>query len=126
MRQPTMLSDLEWEIIKVIWEKEEATVKDVWQTAFPQQEKAYTTIQTYMDRMVEKKLLKKRKLGLVNLYSATIDQNTLKKRATENLARRVFNGSIGQLAAFLVSDYNLSAKDLNEIKKMIENKEREE
>jgi BlaI family penicillinase repressor len=98
-------------------------VKDVWETAFPNQEKAYTTVQTYMDRMVEKGFLAKRKLGLVNFYTAAINQEILMKQATENLISRAFNGSIGQLAAFLINDCHLSASDLQEIKSLIEQKE---
>ncbi|MCI0513316.1 BlaI/MecI/CopY family transcriptional regulator [candidate division KSB1 bacterium] len=118
-----LLSDLEWQIIQIIWNKNETTVKDVWETGFPNQEKAYTTIQTYMDRMVEKGFLIKRKLGLVNFYAASIQQETLMKQATENLISRAFNGSIGQLTAFLINAYHLSESDLQEIKSLIEQKE---
>lgn len=126
MQQPTLLSDLEWQIIKVIWEKQEASVREVWEAAFPDQEKAYTTIQTYLDRMVEKNILEKRKVGLVNFYSARIEQGALVRRAAENLATRVFDGSIGQLAAFLVNSYKLSEDDLDAIKKLIQEKENHE
>lgn len=125
MKQPNLLSDIEWRIINAIWEKKEASVREVWQSAFPPQEKAYTTIQTYLDRMVEKGLLKKRKLGLVNFYSAKVKRKALMKKATDSLAGRVFNGSISQLAAFLVNVYDLSEDDLSEIKMLIDNKERE-
>jgi len=125
MKQINTLSDTEWEIIKAVWEKKEATIKEVWQAAFPNNEKAYTTIQTYMDRMVEKGILKKRKLGLVNFYSARIEKQKLMKRATENLVTRVFDGSIGQLAAFLVNSYDLSPNDLDELRNLIAKKEKE-
>jgi predicted transcriptional regulator len=123
MHQMHLLSELEWQIIQIIWKKNEASVKDVWETAFPNQEKAYTTVQTYMDRMVEKGFLAKRKLGLVNFYTAAINQEILMKQATENFISRAFNGSIGQLAAFLINNCHLSASDLQEIKSLIEQKE---
>jgi len=76
-----------------------------------------------MDRMTEKKLLYKEKIGLVNFYRPLIDEQTLKKQATEKLVSNTFNGSFGNLAAFLVDSYNLSGKDLEKIKKLIEKKE---
>ncbi|MBN2090947.1 BlaI/MecI/CopY family transcriptional regulator [candidate division KSB1 bacterium] len=126
MKKFQFLSDFEWSLMKIVWEKKEATVKEVWQRAFPAEEKAYTTVQTYMERMVEKGLLKKRKLGLVNFYSARISQQVLMKKSTETLADRIFNGSIGQFAAFLLKDCQLSEKELEEIKKLINEKEDEQ
>lgn len=126
MNQPNMLSDIEWKIMKAVWDKGEAPVKEIWQIAFPEQEKAYTTIQTYMDRMVDKGLLKKRKLGLVNFYTAQMEESTLTKKATDNLAKRVFDGKVGRLAAFLMKSYDISDKELEEIKKLINEKEKEQ
>jgi predicted transcriptional regulator len=126
MKKIPNLSEFELSLIKIIWEKRKATVKEVWQAAFPEQEKAYTTVQTYLERMVEKGLLKKRKLGLVNFYSARISREALVKKSSETLAARIFNGSIGQFAAFLLKDCQLSDKELEEIKKLINEKENEQ
>lgn len=126
MKKNSNLSEFEWSLMKIVWEKRKATVKEVWQAAFPEQEKAYTTVQTYLERMVEKGLLKKRKLGLVNFYSARISRETLVKKSSETLAARIFNGSIGQFAAFLLKDCQLSEKELEEIKKLINEKENEQ
>lgn len=126
MKKNSNLSEFEWSLMKIIWEKRKATVKEVWQAAFPEQEKAYTTVQTYLERMVEKGLLKKRKLGLVNFYSARISRETLVKKSSETLAARIFNGSIGQFAAFLLKDCQLSDKELQEIKKLLNEKENEQ
>ncbi len=123
MKKPKVILDIEWQIMGVLWQKGIMTIKEVWQKLYPKGEKAYTTIQTYMDRMTEKKLLYKEKIGLVNFYRPLIDEQTLKKQATEKLVSNTFNGSFGNLAAFLVDSYNLSGKDLEKIKKLIEKKE---
>jgi BlaI family penicillinase repressor len=120
MKKINALSDMEWEIIKVIWDRGEATVRDVWETAFAGGDKAYTTIQTYMERMIEKKILKRKKVGPVNVYSSMVKKQNLMKQATDNLVDRVFNGSFGQMAAFLVGSYGLSEKDIVELKKLVE------
>ena len=124
MKKINALSDMEWEIIKVIWEKEETTVRDVWETAFAGRDKAYTTIQTYMERMIEKKILTRKKVGPVNVYSSRVKKQNLMKQATDNLVARVFNGSFGQMAAFLVGSYGLSEKDIDEMKRMVGKEEK--
>ena len=125
MKHQIALSDLEWQIMQMLWEKGVMSVKEVWQALYPNGEKAYTTIQTYMDRMVEKKLLNKQKIGLVNFYHPQVDKKTLLKQATENLVSRAFNGSFFSLAAFLVDSPNLSKQELDKIKQLIKQKEEE-
>lgn len=122
MKKALTLSDLEWRIIGALWEKGVLNVKETWQRLFPEAEKAYTTVQTYMDRMVEKKLLKKEKIGLVNFYRPLVDERTLKKRATEKFVSNTFNGSIGRLAAFLLDSWEITAEELGQIKKLIDQK----
>jgi len=125
MKNQAGLSDLEWQIMQALWEKGVLSVKEVLQKLFPKGEKAYTTVQTYMDRMVEKKLLNKQKIGLVNFYHPQVDKKTLLKQAMENLVSRAFNGSFFGLAAFLVDSPNLSKEELDKIKDLIRRKEQE-
>ncbi len=123
MKNQTTLSDLEWQIMQVLWEKGVMAVKEVWQMLFPNGEKAYTTIQTYMDRMADKNLLSKQKIGLVNFYHARMDKKKLLKQAMENLVSSAFNGSFFSLAAFLVASPNLTSEELEKIKELIKSKE---
>ena len=123
MKENKMLSDIEWKIMRVLWKKGILSVKEVWSQLYPNGEKAYTTIQTYLDRMVDKNLLEKQKIGLVNFYRPTVDEATMVKHATDNLVSRVFNGSFGSLAAFLVDSNKLNNEDIQKIKEIIEKKE---
>lgn len=122
MKKPKILSDIEWKIMGALWRKGVLSIKEVWKEIYPQKEKAYTTVQTYMDRMTEKKLLHKEKIGMVNFYRPLIDEKTLIKQATEKFVSNTFNGSFGSMAAFLVDSYKLSSQDLDKIKKLIEEK----
>ena len=119
MKKQKVILDIEWQIMGVLWKKGIQTIKEVWHQLYPNGEKAYTTIQTYMDRMTEKKLLHKEKIGLVNFYRPLIDEQTLIKQATEKFVSNTFHGSFGSMAAFLVDSYNLSSDDLEKIKILI-------
>jgi len=125
MKRNKILSEIEWQVLKVIWQKKQATVKEVWQEAYPNAEKAYTTIQTYMDRMVDKNVLEKEKIGMVNFYRPLVTEKQALNQATEGLVSRAFNGSFGMLAAFLVDSRHLTKSDLEKIKEMIKQKEEE-
>ncbi len=75
--------------------------------------------------MVEKGLLRKEKIGLVNFYQPIMHRDKLMKQATEKLVSSAFGGSFGSLAAFLVGSGKLTADDLDTIKQMIDAKENE-
>ena len=122
MKPRYSLSDIEWKIIQAVWEKKEATVKEVWHHAFPNQEKAHTTIQTYMERMVDKKLLKKRKIGMVNFFSAVIEKEQFQKKATRGFLGHAFRGNMGQFATFLVNDLDLTPEELSHLQQLITEK----
>ena len=123
MKKPNALSEMEWQIMQVLWIKGVKSVKEIREFIYPDGEKAYTTVQTYMDRMVEKKLLNKEKIGLVNFYHPLVEKKSILKQATENLVSRAFNGSFLNLAAFLVDSPNLTNDDLEKIKNLIKAKE---
>jgi predicted transcriptional regulator len=125
MPRPASLSDVEWKILKLLWKKGVLSVREVWQQLYPDGQKAYTTVQTYMDRMVEKGYLRKEKIGLANFYQPIVEKKSLVEEATEKLVTRAFDGSFGRLAAFLLDSDNLSEEDLKIIKEMIAKKEKE-
>ena len=63
------LTPLEWEVMDLIWEQQrEVAVREILMQGYPNGQKAYTTIQTVMNHLVEKGYLRKKKLGLVNFY----------------------------------------------------------
>lgn len=119
------LTKLEWEIMKLVWKKGRCSVRDIHEALHPAHSKAYTTIQTYMERLVEKKYLSKEKIGLVNFYTARVKETDTLKRETTHFVKRAFDGSVSKLAAFLFDTQDFNKHDLEEIKRLIETKEQE-
>ncbi len=119
------LSDSEWEIMSIVWRKGKATVREVWQILYPDAEKAYTTVQTVMERLVKKGVLQKDKIGLVNFYSPVISKQEAAHQITRKLANRLFGGSFGSLAAYLIGSGDLTQEEIRLIKEMIQQKEKE-
>lgn len=123
MTKVETLTKFEWEIMKLVWKKGNATVRDVHEALPPSLSRAYTTIQTYMERLVEKKYLTKEKIGLVNFYSSKVKEKDTLKRETNHFVKNAFDGSFSKLAAFLFNTHDFDEKDLEEIKQLIEEKE---
>ena len=125
--QDRTLSPAEWEVMNVIWERTgKTTVREVLEARYPNGEKAYTTIQTIMNILVDKGFLNRKKIGMVNFYSAKQNQSKSVINETKNFVKKVYNGSFVSLANFLVESGSLNTDEIENLKNLIDKHEREE
>jgi len=100
------------------------TVKRVIEVAYPNGEKAYTTVQTIMNILVDKGFLRKDKFGPINIYLPVKKREEAVKKETEIFIDKVFNGSFQKMASFMINSRKLTQKELDHIKDLIHQKER--
>lgn len=113
------LTPFEWEIMKIFWEENITTVREVVDALPLQFQRAYTTVQTYVERLVDKDVLSKEKKGKVNHYHSLIPRQSAVINETDSMVNKVFNGSFSSLAAYLVHSGKLDDKDFEELQQMI-------
>jgi predicted transcriptional regulator len=124
--KPVKLTPAEWQIMEAVWELGGTpSVRDVLDHAFQNGEKAYTTVQTVMNTLEKKGLLKRKKKGLVNFYRPTRERSEAIKAEMSSMLTRVFRGSIPELADSLLSMDDLSIQEIEQIKKLLRQKEKE-
>lgn len=123
MANKNTLSKFEWIIMDIIWNNPKSSVRDVLEELREEHKKAYTTIQTYLERLVKKGFLSKEKIGMVNFYSPKVKRKTVQEDETENFIKKTFQGSPSKLAAFLFDSNKLDKNDLTRIRKMIDEEE---
>ncbi|MFZ1729015.1 MAG: BlaI/MecI/CopY family transcriptional regulator [Bacteroidota bacterium] len=117
------LSAAEWELMAVIWETGgTVTVREVLETAYPNDEKAYTTVQTLMNILVDKGMLRRVKQGMVNQYTPAVRREKVLDASMSTVADRMFRGSFGAMASFLVSR-KLSDEDVAALRRMLDEQE---
>lgn len=120
------LSAAEWELMHKIWHSGgPVTVRQVLDQAYPLGEKAYTTVQTLMNIMVDKGFLTRRKEGRVNVYAAITGQEDILRGSLTRIAQRMFQGSFGAMASFLVGSVKLTPEELAELKRLLAQKSNE-
>ena len=105
--------------MKVVWARERATVRDVYETLLEHRKIAYTTVMTMMKILEEKKYLKKTQEDRAYVYRPTKPKNQVIRGMVREFVDRVFNGSAEPLLAHLIEDERLEKKDLEEIARMI-------
>ena len=113
------LTEQELEIMKIVWRREKATVRDVYEELLERRKVAYTTVMTMMKILAQKKYLRKSQEERAYVYQPTKPKNQVIKGMVREFVNRVFNGSAEPLLVHLMEDRKLSGKDLEEISRMI-------
>ena len=114
-RRSTTLTEQELEIMKIVWERETATVRDVYETLLERRKVAYTTVMTMMKILEQKKYLKKSQADRAFVYQPAQPKRQVIGDMVRDFVNRVFNGSAEPLLVHLVEEHNLSREDLDEI-----------
>ena len=119
MRQPsTTLTGQELEIMKIVWERNRATVRDVYETLLERRKVAYTTVMTMMKILEQKKYLKRSQVDRAYVYRPAQPQRQVIGAMVREFVNRVFNGSAEPLLVHLVEEGDLSREELEEIARL--------
>jgi BlaI family transcriptional regulator, penicillinase repressor len=116
-RKPT-LTDQELEIMKVVWELGQCTVREVYEVLLKRRRIAYTTVMTMMKILETKGFLKKSQEDRAYVYKPSQAQQSVIRGMVREFVNRVFNGSAEPLLVHLVEEKGLSEKELAEIARL--------
>lgn len=111
------LTDQELAIMNIVWERGQATVRDVYEVMLQERKIAYTTVMTTMKIMQEKGHLKKRSQGRAYVYSPAQPKSQVIRNLVTDFVGRVFQGSAEPLLLHLVQNQDLSAQDLDKARR---------
>ncbi|HTC35641.1 MAG TPA: BlaI/MecI/CopY family transcriptional regulator [Bryobacteraceae bacterium] len=117
-RRSATLTGQELEIMKVVWERDRVTVRDVYEALLEHRKVAYTTVMTMMKILEQKKYLKKTQLDRAYVYRPAKPKGQVISAMVKEFVNRVFNGSAEPLLVHLVQEHKLSREDLEEIAKL--------
>ena len=112
------LTEQELEIMKIVWERDSATVRDVYETLLERRKVAYTTVMTMMKILEQKQYLKKNQDDRAYVYRPAQPKRQVIGDMVRDFVNRVFNGSAEPLLVHLVEEHNLSREDLEEIARL--------
>ncbi len=104
--------------MKVIWERDRVTVRDVYEALLERRKVAYTTVMTMMKILEQKGFLKKSQEDRAYLYRPAQAKRQVIGAMVKDFVNRVFNGSAEPLLVHLVEEHHLSQKDLEEIARL--------
>lgn len=113
----------ELELLKLLWDHGALSLAEVHERVG--REVGYTTVQTRLNRLVDKGWVEKQKAGRVpTRYAAVIEPDSVRETQLTDFVERVTQGSVVPLVAHLVQGASLTSDELAELKKLIRDAER--
>lgn len=110
-------------IMRLLWEHAEATVAEIQSLLDVDPPLAYSTVATVLSRMEMKGLVKHRCEDRVFYYQPAISQDRVGETLVGEFVGRVFDGSPSELVNHLLETEHVDAKELQRIKKLIQEHE---
>ena len=119
-------TESELEILQIIWEKGQCSVRDVHDVLEKTKDAGYTTTLKLMQIMHDKGLVERDTSAKTHLYKAVITREQAQNTAVNKILSTVFNGSSSQLIMQVLSNQQSSKEELDMIKdylNQLENKQ---
>lgn len=113
--QPT---DVELSILRVLWDRSEATVREVHE-ALADKKRGLSSTLKMMQVMLEKGLLRRNDEVRPQLYRPSIKQAKTQIGLLDSVAMKAFGGSAKSIVASLVSNKRLSGEEIAELKELL-------
>jgi predicted transcriptional regulator len=119
------LSKLELQILEALWVHGKASIREI-QEAFPEPRPAYTTIQTTVYRLEEKKAVRRvRKIGNAHIFEPLVPRDVARHRLLDEILS-FFGGRAQPMMAQLAEVGKLSLEDVRELEKTLKKLESEQ
>jgi len=114
-------SDLEMQILSVLWENGASTAREVLEAMPDGKQRAYTSILSVMQVMEKKGLLKHKNRGVAHVYSPAVNRKKIIQPFIHKVVNEVFGGKPSAMMQALLTETPVSDDELAQIRKLLEN-----
>lgn len=116
---PQKFTPLELQIMQALWDRGPVCIRDIQET-FPERDRpAYTTVQTTVYRLEEKKAVRRvRKIGNAHIFEAVVTRDSTQRKLLDDLLR-LFGGRSQPVMEHLIESGNLTLGDVKEAEKTL-------
>jgi len=126
MRKIPKISDTEWELMRVIWDRHPITAAEVIQSLSSADSSWHPkTVRTLLTRLVRKGAIHYEPCGRSYVYEPKVLESECVKAASESFVARVFGGSLKPMLAHFVEQQKLTRDDLEELNNLLDDQSRE-
>lgn len=121
MQNPTPKpTESELEILQILWQKGQATVREVHEEITQVKEAGYTTTLKIMQIMAEKGLVVRNEDSRTHIYQAAVQEEDMQKTLLDKFIDTTFRGSAMKLVMQALGNHQTSPEELAEIQRLID------
>jgi len=111
------------QIMRVLWEKGQASAREITEVLNEAEAVAHSTVQTLLRQLEAKGAVAHRREERAFVFYPLVTEATVTRSEVRRLTERLFRGSTGGLMAHLLKEERISGDELDEIKRLIEGME---
>jgi predicted transcriptional regulator len=124
-RTPQDVTDAELSVLQVLWDRGPATIRQITDTLYPDGGVAhYATVQKLLDRLEAKDFVGRDRRSGVHVFTAVINREDLIGRRLQAVAQKLCGGSLTPLLTHLVQAQQLSPRERQELRDLIDDLDR--
>jgi predicted transcriptional regulator len=118
-------TDRELEALKVLWQRGEATVRELADALNAGEKKqggdklAYTTVLSLLQVMEQKGLVDHRREGKAYVYAPQVEQQSTFRRLAGSFLEKVFDGAVDEYLVHALESKRLSSAELDQLEAML-------
>jgi predicted transcriptional regulator len=113
------LSELQLELMRVLWTRGEASVGEVAEALASARPLAHTTVATVLTRLAARGAVESRREGRQLVYRACVSEPQVRRSMVGTLIQRLFSGDPNALLAHLVSENQTAVGDLAKVQALL-------
>ena len=114
-------TESELEILQILWDKENATVREVHEELSKNKDSGYTTTLKLLQIMFEKGLVTRDDSSKTHIYQPAVTKQKTQKQLLDKMINTLFSGSSTQLVLQALGNQKASKDELDEIQKYLDN-----
>ncbi len=125
MADDIVLSDLQLDLMRVLWRAGELSVAEVTE-ALVDRDLAHTTVATLLSRLEKRGVVEARRDGRMLVYRPCVTEAQVRRTMVSSLIAQVFRGDPKALLAHLVSERDVAQGDLEQVRALLQRADEEQ
>jgi len=120
MAKLPQISDAEWDVMKVLWDRGQASAQDVTEALAVERNWRPQTVKTLLNRLVKKRAVAYAEEGRRFIYRAKVSRDQAVKSESRTFLSRVFDGAVTPALVHFLKLGNLTKDEIAELKATID------
>lgn len=122
MSKPPNISDAEWSVMRVLWDKSPRTANEVVDAVAAENDWNPRTVKTLLNRLVNKDALRYRQKGRLYHYYPAVSEEACVREESRSFLKRVYGGALSPMVANMIQEVSLSDEEVADLKRLLDQK----